>query len=85
MYMHIEGHGEPVQLAKTLREALGLTNTPLTVGEPTTEFPLNMKRIEEVLGYKGQVSNGVYQISVPRAENITEDDMQIPPSKGVAS
>lgn len=87
MYMHIEGHGEPVQMAKTLREALDLTKTPLAAREPSqsSEFPLDTKRIEQVLGYKGQVSNGVYQISVPRAEKIMENDMEIPPTMGVAS
>lgn len=87
MYMHIEGHGEPIQMAKMLREALGLTKMPLTVSEPgqSSEFPLDTKRIEQVLGYKGQFSNGVYQISVPRAKKITENDMEIPPSMGVAS
>jgi hypothetical protein len=87
MYLHIEGHGEAVQMAKTLREALDLTKTPLTASEPSqsTEFSLDTKRIEQVLGYKGQVSNGVYQISVPRAEKVTENDMEIPPSMGIAS
>jgi hypothetical protein len=87
MYLHIEGHGEPVQMAKTLRDALDLTKTPLTESEPSqsTEFPLDTKRIEQVLGYKGQVSNGVFQISFPRAEKITENDMEIPPTMGVAS
>jgi hypothetical protein len=55
MYMHIEAHGEPVQMAKALREALDLTKTPLTASEPSqsTEFPLDTKRIDQVLGYKG--------------------------------
>lgn len=87
MYMHIEGYGEPVQIAKTLRAALDLTKTPLTASEPgpSTEFPLDTKRIEQILGYKGQVSNGVYQISVPRAEKIKENDMEISSSMGIAS
>ncbi|TLS48853.1 DUF1259 domain-containing protein [Paenibacillus antri] len=86
-YMHIEGHGEPVELAKSLREALDVTKTPLTASKSnqSIEFPFHAKRIEQVLGYRGQVSNGVYQISVPRAEKITENKMEIPPSMGVAS
>jgi hypothetical protein len=86
MYMHIDGHGEPIQMAKALREALELTKTPLkSKSDQSTEFPLDTKKIEQVLGYKGQFTNGVYQISVPRAEKITENGMVIPPSMGVAS
>jgi hypothetical protein len=40
MYMHIEGHGEPVQLAKTLREALDLTNTPFDSRRTYNRIPI---------------------------------------------
>src|SRR5690242_4310952 len=34
MYMHYEGHGEAVQLAKALREALAASGTPFGAGAP---------------------------------------------------
>src|SRR5262252_3280255 len=57
MYMHYEGHGEAVQLAKGLRQALSASATPFG-GSPTpapvaptaTGPSLDSKRIEQVLG-----------------------------------
>ena len=37
------------------------------------------------LGVTGKVNGGVYQVSVPRAERITDHGMVVPPSMGVAT
>src|SRR5262252_5127883 len=57
MYMHYEGRGDAVQLAKGLRTALSASATPLASGPapspvaPTATGPsLDSKRIEQVLG-----------------------------------
>src|SRR5215467_5494442 len=41
LYMHIEGHGDPVKLAAALRSALGLSRTPLgpPAAAPTSPSP----------------------------------------------
>jgi hypothetical protein len=36
------------------------------------------------LGFKGTANGGVYQFGIPRAENISEGGMSIPPSLGTA-
>src|SRR5882724_6429516 len=36
-------------------------------------------------GRKGKDNNGIYQVSVPRAEAIKEGGMEVPPSMGVAT
>ncbi len=41
--------------------------------------------IDSIIGHKGKVNNGVYQVSVPRAHPIKEMGMEIPPSMGVAT
>src|SRR5882672_9350949 len=71
MYMHYEGHGDAVQLAKALRQALSGSGTPLggapapaAAGGPT----LDTKQIEQGLGRQGRdVGAGVFQVTVPRA------------------
>jgi hypothetical protein len=36
------------------------------------------------MGRSGKVNGGVYQFSIPRAEKITDNDMEIPAAMGVA-
>ena len=93
MYVHYEGHGEAVQLAKALRQALSASGTPLgdaaaPAAAPTAagEPPLDMKRIEQVLGRAGRdIGAGVFQVTVPRAEPITAGGMPLLPAMGVTT
>src|SRR5205823_4964992 len=63
MYMHYEGHGEAVQLAKALRQALSASATPLggpAAPSPATALSLDTKQIEQALGRTGrEVGAGV--------------------------
>jgi len=89
IYMHIEGHGDPVVLAHSLAAAIALTKTPApAIATPAaTEQPidLNTGQVEQALGYTGKVNGGILQFSVPRLEKITEGAMEIPPAMGVAT
>jgi hypothetical protein len=89
MYMHYEGHGDAVQLAKALRQALSASGTPLggagavpAAGGPT----LDVKQIEQALGRSGRdIGGGVFQVTVPRAEAITEMRVPLLPALGVVT
>jgi hypothetical protein len=77
MYMHYGGHGDAVQLAKALRQALSASGTPLgtpaPAAAPSGGPSLDAKQIEQALGRQGrEVGAGVFQVTVPRAEAITE-------------
>jgi biotin operon repressor len=89
MYMHLDSHGDAVKMAQTIRDALALTKTPgLDAGgaAPSTDaLGIDQKKIEDILGHTGKVNGGILQISVPRAETITESAMVVPPSMGVAT
>ncbi len=88
MYMHFSGHGNAVELAKGLRDALGASETPLGPGQPASApsgLELDQKRLESVLGRSGRVNNGVLQVSVARAERLTEGGMELLPGMGVAT
>ena len=86
MYMHIAGQGDPVRLAGTLHDALALTGTPMA--SPAAAQPannsLNTTMLDIAIGAKGKYSGGVYQFSIPRADQITDEGMVIPLSMGVA-
>ena len=89
MYMHIASHGDPVQMAKAIHDAVALTKTPGPDANPappaTTELGIDQKQIEQILGHTGKVNGGVLQIGVPRTEAITDSGMTVPPSMGVAT
>ena len=86
-YMHVGGHGDPVQLAQTLRAGLALSHTPVgapTVAGPPATLDLDTAGIEGALGFKGAANGDVYQFGIPRAEEITEGGIPFPPSLGTA-
>lgn len=86
MYVHIQGNGDPVKLATAIHAALGLTKTPLGLATAKPEpLGLDTAQVNHLLGRSGKVTGGVYQVSVPRAETITERGMTIPPAMGVAT
>jgi hypothetical protein len=87
MYLHIEGHGDPVKLGEAIRSALAATRTPAPA--PTRDGPsaflLDTTALAKELQRRGSVTGGVYQLSVPRAEPIRAEGMEIPPAMGVAT
>src|SRR6201993_2742790 len=89
MYMHVQGKGDPVKLATVLHAALAESKTPLSAA-PTTPSPpppidLDTAAIDQTLGAKGANNGGVYQFSIPRAEPIKDNGMDIPPPMGSAN
>jgi hypothetical protein len=86
MYMHIVGHGDAVQMAKAIHDAVALTKTPGPDAAPAAaELGFDQKQVEQILGHTGKVNGGVLQIGVPRVEPITDSGMTVPPSMGVAT
>jgi hypothetical protein len=89
MYMHIASHGDPVQMAKAIHDAVALTKTPAPDASPAaqaaTDLGFDQKQVEQILGHAGKVNGGILQIGVPRSEKITDSGMTVPPSMGVAT
>jgi hypothetical protein len=88
MYMHIARHGDAVQMAKAIHDAVALTKTPGPDAAPPAQpaaLGFDQKQVEQILGHTGKVNGGVLQVGVPRAEPITDSGMTVPPSMGVAT
>jgi len=88
IYLHFSGHGNATALARTLKEALGKTGTPMTPAPPAKASAADeqaFKTVQEVLGRSGTLAGTVLQIGVPRAERIEERGMEIPASMGMAN
>ena len=87
MYMHIHAMGDAVKVAKAIHDALALSKTPFTApaaSTPNQEIGIDTKQIDQIMGQSGKVNGGVYQFTVPRAEKIMDNGMEVPPSMGVA-
>ncbi|MCS6325477.1 MAG: DUF1259 domain-containing protein [Nitrospira sp.] len=80
-YMHVGGHGDPVKLAATFREALSASKTPpaTNAGAAPPAIDLDTAQLDKIIGAKGQNNGGVYQFAVPRRDPISEGGMQLTP------
>jgi Domain of Unknown Function (DUF1259) len=90
LYMHIDGHGDPVKLAETIKAALALTRTPPPAATPASpsqppDIGIDTRQIEQILGYSGKVNGGVFQVTAPRSEKIMESGMEVPASMGTGT
>jgi uncharacterized protein DUF1259 len=90
MYMHYAGRGDAVQLARGLRQALSASGTPLGAGSapaaPQAAPVLDTRQVEQALGRSGKdLGGGVFQVTVPRAEVITEMGEPLLPGMGVVT
>ena len=89
MYMHVQGNGDPVKLAAVLHTALAESKTPLSTApaapSPPPPIDLDTAALDQTLGAKGSNNGGVYQFSIPRAEPIKDNGMDIPPPMGSAN
>jgi Domain of Unknown Function (DUF1259) len=89
MYVHYGGHGDAVQLATALRQALSASGTPLggsAAPAAATGPALDIRPIEQALGRMGRdIGGGVFQVTVPRAEAITEMGHPLLPAMGVTT
>jgi hypothetical protein len=87
MYLHIEGRGDAAKLAEVIHSALAMTRTPAAPPTPqgASRFPLDTAALARALQRSGTVTGGVYQVSVPRADPVRAEGMEIPPAMGVAT
>jgi hypothetical protein len=90
MYMHIHAAGDAVKIARAIHDALALSKTPLTAPPAAPaggdqDIGIDTKQLDQIMGQAGKVNGGIYQYGVPRAEAVTDDGMEVPPSMGVAT
>lgn len=92
MYMHVGGHGDPVKMAQTLRQALEASDTPLAATSSRNPQPpaaeaidLDTAALDRIMGGKGKPNGGVYQFSFARAETPTDGGTPAPATMGTAT
>src|SRR5262249_21165759 len=84
---HIGGHGDAAKLATAVKSAVALTKIPAPnpPASAPPEIGIDTAGIEQVLGFKGKVNGGVYQVSVPREETVSESGMKVLSSMGLST
>jgi hypothetical protein len=92
MYLHFWGEGNAATLAQALKDALSKTKTPMTSAPAPTgtsgspgDDALPADQIQQAIGLKGTVNNGVLGLSQPRPETIQMMGVTLPPSMGMAT
>jgi hypothetical protein len=87
MYMHVEGHGDPVKLAQALHAALALSATPFTApsSAPPAAPDIDVAAIDLLVGAKGKINGAILQYAIPRKEEVRSGEMAVPPSMGTAT
>ncbi len=89
IYVHMGGHGDPVKMAQTIKQAVGSTKTPLPQGggakETAADLGFDTAAVEKIMGRPGNISGGVLHFSAPRAEQVTEEGMDTPASMGAGT
>ena len=88
LYLHMGGHGDPVKLAAAVTKAVALTKTPMPPAAGSKEerpLDFDVAAVEKAMGAKGNVSGGVLHFNMPRAEKLTEEGMETPPSMGMGT
>jgi hypothetical protein len=89
MYVHYWGEGAAPTLAQHLKDALGRSKTPIAAAAPAASAPaaddLPADAIQNAIGLKGTVTNGVLALSQPRPETIQMKGVTLPPAMGMAT
>ena len=95
-FMHIHGHGEAMDLARSLKPALDLIGhvSPAPAGEkmpaaaasPATTFPFDSSALNKIVGFDGEKLGAVYKFTAGRDDlHLTEMGAAISARMGLNS
>jgi hypothetical protein len=90
IYMHIHAMGEGTRLAKSIHDALVLSQTPFTASpasSPMSDTGIRTKQFDQIMGQSGKANGVVYQYNIARADEVSDSSMTgfvIPPAMGIA-
>jgi hypothetical protein len=83
-WTHVKGTGDPVEMAKTINNGLGASETPMkeTGGSQNGQLDLPTDKLDEIIGHNGKASSGVYKFGIGVDQTVTIDGVEIPTPMG---
>ena len=86
-WTHVQGRGDPVKMAQTIRSALNETGTPFeeSSSSESEDLGFDTSKLDQIIGHTGTTQGGVYKYSIPRADSVTEDGMELPAAMGLST
>jgi hypothetical protein len=91
-YVHYWGRGDASMLAEGVKDALGRSRTPIAAptapaapAASSAPEELPVERIQQAIGLRGTLTNGVLAFAQPRPETIEMMGVTMPPSMGMAT
>lgn len=86
-YLHFWGEGPATDLAAAVKDAISQTKAPgpapAAGAAPADDLPAD--QLQQAIGLRGNVTNGVLALSQPRPEQIQMMGVTLPPSMGMAT
>ncbi len=85
MFLHVEGHGNAVKMAQSLRRALSVLKLTPPTGIPPLPADFDLSKLEAAMGEKGGIGGGAVNMLLPRREAVTMNGMKVPASMASTS
>jgi hypothetical protein len=78
MYMHIGGNGNITSMAQKAKVILDKVaesrgHSPSATSVPDVIFTIDSKQLDKILGYKGEMSKGVYKYTIGRPDILLKE------------
>jgi len=87
MWMHIYGNGDPVDMAKKIRNIADYVNgnSPASEKEKFQSKGINTTELDRIIGDKGSAEGGDYNYDIPRADKIQMNGYKLSPVMDVST
>ena len=78
MYMHIGGSGKTEDMAQKTKSVLGKVaeargHNPAAASVADVPYSIDSKKLDDILGYKGDMSKGVYKYTIGRPDVVLKE------------
>lgn len=87
MWIHIYGYGDPVDMAKKIRNITDYVNGGSSASESETfqSKGINTTELDLIIGYKGSAEGGDYNYDIPRVDKVQMNGYTLSPVMDVST
>lgn len=85
MWLHVHGHGDAVEIAKALHDIVEANGGIFSEVENVQRLDLDMADLDRAMGSNGTINGGVYAYSIPRADPIYMNEVELAPGMDIST